>query len=91
MSTGTRFADVNKWEDAINEWKKGLGKAEEKEAGQLAYNIAIGYEVLGEYGTALTWAQDSYTKYGNKLARDYSRSLENRIYDEAILKSQMEH
>ncbi len=91
MKTGTRYADVNKWEDAINEWKKGLAKAEEKEAGQLAYNIAIGYEVLGEYGTALTWAQDSYTKYGNKLARDYAHSLENRISDETILKSQMEH
>ncbi len=89
VAKGTRYADVNQWKEAINEWKKGLANADEKDAGNLSYNIAIGYEVLGEYGTALTWAQDSYTKYGNKKARDYARSLEDRIYDETILKDQM--
>jgi hypothetical protein len=89
VETGTRYADVNKWNEAINEWKMGIPKAEEKDAGRLAYNIAVGYEVLGEYGSALTWAQDAYTKYGNKEARDYVRVLEYRIEEEKRLKVQM--
>jgi hypothetical protein len=91
IAAGTRYADVSKWEDAINTWKTGIAKAEEKDAGRLAYNIAVGYEVLGEYGTALTWAQDAYTKYGNKEARNYVAVLEDRIQEEKILQLQMGH
>ena len=90
LATGTRYADVNQWSKAIDEWKSGLNTAEPKDAGKLAYNIAIGYEVLGEYGTALTWARDAYTKYGNKPSREYSTMLEARIRDEKLLKEQME-
>ncbi len=89
VATGSRFADVAQWEQAIDEWKKGVDKADTKVAGKLAYNIAVGYEVLGEYGTALTWAQNSYTKYGNKNGRDYVRILQQRINQENILKRQM--
>jgi len=90
LATGTRYADVNQWAKAIDTWKAGLGTAEEKDAGKLAYNIAIGYEVLGEYGNALTWARDAYTKYGNRPSREYSSMLEARIREEKILKEQME-
>ena len=48
-----------------------------------------GYEVQGEYGTALTWAQDSYTKYGNKNGRDYVFNLKWRMDEETTLKRQM--
>jgi hypothetical protein len=89
VAGGSRFADVAKWDEAVNEWKKGLLKAEGKDAGILSYNIAVGYEVLGEYGTALTWAQDAYTKYGNKNARDYTKILQRRINEERLLKRQM--
>lgn len=92
VATGSRFADVNKWQEAIDAWKTGLTKAsKEKDKGQIAYNIAIGYEVLGEYGTALKWAQDSYTLYGNKEGRNYVRFLQQRINEENILKEQMNH
>lgn len=89
VAAGSRYADVAQWDEAINEWKKGLQKAEKKDAGMIAYNIAIGYEVLGQYGTALTWAQDSYTKYGNPKGRDYVQNLRRRINEETILKNQM--
>ncbi len=90
VAMGSRLADVNKWTEAIDAWKNGLQKAEkEKDRGILAYNIAIGYEVLGEYGTALQWAQDSYTKYDNKEARNYTHYLQRRIDDENSLKVQM--
>jgi hypothetical protein len=90
VAMGSRFADVNKWTDAIDTWKTGLQKAtDEKDKGRLAYNIAVGYEVLGQYGTALQWAQDSYTNYGNKEGRNYVRYLQQRIDEENSLKVQM--
>ena len=91
VAEGTRYADVNKWNEAIDSWKRGLPKASGKDAGNLAYNIAIGYEVLGEYGQALTWAQDSDTRYGNKYGRNYASELQRRINDEELVKIQMNH
>jgi len=89
VATGTRFADVNQWEQAVDSWKDGLKNATGKDAGKLAYNIAVGYEVLGEYGTALTWARDAYTRYGNTAAREYVQQLEGRISDEKLLNKQL--
>ncbi len=89
LAKGTRYADVNNWDRAIAEWKAGFSDAKPKDAGKLAYNIAIAYEVLGEYGQALTWAQDSYAKYGNNLGRDYVRRIETRINEEIVLRKQM--
>ncbi len=90
LKVGSRYADVNQWNEAIDEWKKGLQKVKKpKDGGFLTYNIAIGYEVLGEYGTALKWAQDSYTQYGNKEARDYVQNLQQRINEESVLQKQM--
>lgn len=90
LNTGSRLADVGKWTEAIDEWKTGLSKSyKEKYKGRLAYNIAIGYEVLGQYGTAVNWAQDSYTKYDNKEGREYVRYLQQRIDEENDLKLQM--
>ena len=89
VETGSRYADVNQWNEAITSWKNGLKKARKKDAGYLTYNLAIAYEVLGEYGTALTWAQDSYTKYGNKNGRDYVWELRRRMNEEVVLNKQM--
>lgn len=89
VEVGSRFADVNKWENAIDVWKGAVPNAPVKDAGRLSYNIAVGYEVLGEYGTALTWAQDAYTRYGNNLARQYVQELEARIREERLLNKQL--
>ena len=90
VAAGSRLADVNKWQEAIDMWKTGLSKAtKEKDKGRIAYNIAIGYEVLGEYGTALKWAEDSYALYGNKEGRNYARLIQQRINEENVLKEQM--
>lgn len=89
LAAGSRLADVSQWTEAIDEWKRGLNGADQKDAGRLSYNIAVAYEVLGEYGTALTWSREAYTKYGNKEAREYSRTLQRRIDEESVLKEQM--
>ena len=90
LEQGTRYADVAQWQNAIDVWKSGLDRARSKEAGFLAYNIAIGYEVLGDFDSALTWAETSYTRYGNKDARSYVRLIKNRLRSERIAREQLE-
>ncbi len=79
LEQGTRYADVAKWQEAIDVWKSGLSQARNKDAGYLAYNIAIGYEVLGDFDDALDWAETSYVRYGNKDAKDYANLIRRRI------------
>ncbi len=90
LEQGTRYADVAQWENAIDAWKSGLDRARDKEAGYLAYNIAIGYEVLGDFDTALNWAKTSYTRYGNKDARAYVSLIKNRLRAENLANRQLE-
>ena len=40
--------------------------------------------------TAINWAQKSYEDYNNKLALEYVRILENRIYNSELVKIQEE-
>jgi len=89
MSHGSRLADVNNWEDAINVWERGLDKANTKEAGYLSYNIAIAYEVLGDFKKAKAWADRAYVQYGNKDARSYANQLMRRMQDEVLVDEQM--
>lgn len=89
IPTGSRMADVGRWEDAANTWSKAIPMAPGKEAGRLAYNTAIAYEVLGDYDLAIKWAQDSYVRYGNKKGRDYVRLLENRRFQEELADDQL--
>lgn len=90
LEQGTRYADVAQWGNAIDIWKSGLDRARNKEAGYLAYNIAIGYEVLGDFDSALNWAQTSYTRYGNKDARAYVNLIKNRLRAERKANQQLE-
>ncbi len=82
IPAGSRMADVNQWEDAARTWSNAISIAPTKEAGYLAYNTAVAYEVLGDYDLAIKWAQDGWVKYGNKKARDYVNSLNYRISQE---------
>lgn len=90
IESGTRQADVNQWNDALDTWKNGIPMAGEKQAGYLTYNVAIAYEVIGEFDLAIQWAQDAYTRYGNKKARDYVRVLYARKANEERANRQME-
>jgi hypothetical protein len=56
----------------------------------MALNIAVAYEVLGDFTDALNWAQKAYTQYGNKKAKAYVQTLSRRIADEARLDQQMQ-
>lgn len=90
ISRGDRQASVNQWEEAIASWKAGLRSSNDsKVMGRLAYNVALGYEVLGDFETAKEWAAKSYVEYGEKKGQAYANRLQHRMEQEAILNEQM--
>jgi hypothetical protein len=90
IPAGSRMADVNRWEDAARTWSSAIPIAPIKQAGYLAYNTAVAYEVLGDYDQAIKWSQDSWVKYGNKKGRDYVNSLNARINQENLVDQQLQ-
>ncbi|WP_421753672.1 DUF6340 family protein [Croceimicrobium sp.] len=91
LEEGGRMAEVGQWEEAIDIWKKGIPNAvEQKDAGRMAYNIAVAYEVLGDLEEAKRWAQDAYSRYGNKTARTYASQLQRRMHDERAVQNQLQ-
>jgi tetratricopeptide (TPR) repeat protein len=92
LSQGVRLAEVNQWKEAINSWKKGLiSNPSAKDAERLSYNIALGYEILGDFEEAKVWAAKAYTNYGNKKGRRYIPLLDQRIIDEGIVQQQLKN
>jgi hypothetical protein len=73
-----RKAQLGKWDDAGLLWEKETTNPKMKIAGRACYNMAIISEIDGNVDTALQWAQKSFEDYNIKLAREYSRILENR-------------
>ncbi len=91
MTLASRKAEVNDWTGAIKVWKQALEKTPStKSSGKLAYNIAVGYEVIGEMQLAKEWAQKAYVNYGNKKGQFYVNVLERRMLDEERVMQQMQ-
>lgn len=90
LEKGARLAEVNQWEQAIDTWMLGLeAPNDEKTAGRLAYNIAIGYEVLGNLVLAQEWAGKAYTDFGFKKGRSYAGNLTQQIMAEELVRQQL--
>lgn len=90
LEEGGRMAEVGAWNDAINKWEEGIIKAEkEKDKARMAYNIAVAYEVLGDLDKALEAAQNAYSKYNSKEARNYAQQIQSRMRDEEKVDQQL--
>ena len=90
LEQGSRYADVGSWQAAADAWESGINQAQPEEAGQLAYNVAIAYEVLGEFEKAREWAEKAYVVYGNGKARAYVSNLDDRLYSEGLAQQQLQ-
>jgi tetratricopeptide (TPR) repeat protein len=90
LELGTRYADVGQWERALETWKSALDRAPEKEAGYLAHNIAIAYEVMGDFDSAIYWAKLAYTRYGNEESRSYVNQIKQRLSSEGLAQMQQQ-
>lgn len=89
VAEGARFAEVGQWDEAIQIWEKAIPSAPQKEAGMLAQNIAVGYEILGDMEKAAGWAQRAYTQFGNRSAKRYYEELQIRLISEAKASNQL--
>ncbi|WP_339736751.1 DUF6340 family protein [uncultured Sunxiuqinia sp.] len=78
FNTGWRRSEVANWEGAIEAWAPLADNPGSQLAGQAALNTAVAHEVLGDTDQALEWAQRAYEDYGDKLARDYAKTLLRR-------------
>lgn len=90
LAYGARLAEVNKWEEAMDAWTTALdGENDEKTAARLAYNLAIGHEVLGNLELAHEWAGIAYTRYGLKKGRTYANDLTRQILANEQVRQQL--
>ena len=89
ITKGARQADTNQWYDALETWKSGVDNAKQKIAGKLAYNVAIAFEVIGDYESAIDWASKSYVDFRNKKGREYAQNLRYREREEQYAQEQM--
>jgi hypothetical protein len=89
VAKGARLAEVDRWEEAIDLWTMAISDTDEKSAGMLSYNIAVGYEVLGSLDLAKEWAGRAYTDFGLKKGRSYVTTLNNMIRQQNALEKQL--
>lgn len=80
-----RKAEMGKWDDAGELWKKETSNSKSKIAGRASYNMAIISEINGDLNAAIQWASKSYEDYRNKNGRDYVNILKNRQYRNDVL------
>ncbi|MGB8357999.1 MAG: DUF6340 family protein [Bacteroidales bacterium] len=85
-----RRAQVRKWDEAAELWEKETTNPKRKIAGRANYNMAIINEINGDLETAKSWAEKAYTDYKCKPALHYVRILEDRLYNNDVLKYQEE-
>jgi len=76
------------WKEAGELWERETTNPSTKLAGRACYNMAIICEINGELDKAIGWAQKAYENYGNRLALQYVRILQNRQNRNEVLEYQ---
>ena len=67
------------WESAISVWKEVAKNAKSKSLKSKAeFNVAVGYEIIGEIDDAISWAVKSYKTMYRMLTYDYLETLKRR-------------
>ena len=89
IAKGSRYVLSNEWQMGVNTWLDGYKSSKtEKEKGKIAYNLALGYEVLGDLQESKKWITTSYVEHQNTKAESYSQIINKRIENEEILELQ---
>lgn len=89
MTVGLRKALAKDWTGAIENWKTAYeSSSKNKWRARAAYNIALGYEVLGDLTQAQKWIQTSYVEDGQDEAYQYGEIIDKLIREQSVLKIQ---
>jgi hypothetical protein len=78
----------NKWEEAIELWKKYPYGKNIRLASFAAYNLAVATEALDNIGASLEWAAKSYFLNKNSYVENYIKILEKRKLEKDLIESQ---
>ena len=90
LETAARYAKQGRWNEAAEIWTNVANSPDPDIAGYACYNLALANEMNGDLDTAISWAEKSYTDYGNKKARKYIDILKGRLYDQGRLDKQLQ-
>jgi len=82
------LAIQDKWEEAIELWKKYPYGRRKRLAAFAAYNLAVASETLDHIDLALDWASKSYFLDNNTFVENYINILEKRKVDKDIIEDQ---
>lgn len=86
MQRGERLVIANNWQQGVDSWLKAYtASTNTTEKGKIAYNLALGYEVLGNLEEAKKWITTAYVDGGDKKALNYSTIINQRIENEGVL------
>mgnify|MGYP004701207717 CR=1 FL=1 len=76
------LVNTGQWLSAIELWKETAGKTKSKSVKSKAeFNIALGYEMLGDIDTAIEWALKSYNTMYRTNTYNYLETLKFRKND----------
>ncbi|HMX40369.1 MAG TPA: DUF6340 family protein, partial [Saprospiraceae bacterium] len=91
MKSANRLAQSRDWKQAAGIWKQIEARAADshKAAGRAAYNMAVAAEMQGELDIASDWAKRAWEQHGNRKAKRYLRTLQQRKRDAARVEEQM--
>ncbi len=81
--------EVNDWDAAKEALFQAVENGHRKTKGKAAHNLAVIFEIEGNFGEAKAWAQEAWGKYKNKDSRDYLYDLNSRIKENARVNEQM--
>ena len=88
-SKAERYVLTNNWEKGVETWLNAYKNSNsEEEKGNIAYNLTLGYEVLGNLQNAKKWITTSFVEHQNRMAESYSQIINKRIEKEGILENQ---
>jgi hypothetical protein len=85
------LANSKKWKEAIDSWKEAFDSNQDSKRvrAALAYNIAVGSEVLDNLDEALNWAASSYQINPTSDVSKYITELEKRKKEKLRIVEQM--
>lgn len=89
LKDGINAFQYQRWEDAIELWTPTINNSDKKTAACAAANIAIAYEMLGDYDEAFVYAQKAYRLFGVlKTAYARQQQVNIRYYQELLREKQ---
>jgi tetratricopeptide (TPR) repeat protein len=89
MKIARRKAQRGEWKDAAAIWERLSGSDNRKVAKRATYNLAVAYEFMNDYETALKYARKAADYYNSAKANAYIYMLNNRLNELRRLDQQM--